>query len=92
MTEKRAEAIINIKNLIHNYEYIKSKCTSSRVIAVVKADSYGHGAVGVCRTLEEHGCDMFAVATAAEGMTLREAAGILMILVSVSFVISNGKK
>ena len=72
MTEKRAEAIINIKNLIHNYEYIKSKCTSSRVIAVVKADSYGHGAVGVCRTLEEHGCDMFAVATAAEGMTLRE--------------------
>ena len=72
MTEKRAQALINIENLIHNYKYIKSKCVSSRVIAVVKADSYGHGAVEVCRVLESNGCDMFAVATVAEGITLRD--------------------
>lgn len=72
MTEKRAQALINTENLIHNYKYIKSKCRTSRVIAVVKADSYGHGSVEVCRVLEEKGCDMFAVATVAEGVTLRE--------------------
>lgn len=72
MTEKRAQALINTENLMHNYKYIKSKCPSSRVIAVVKADAYGHGAVEVCRVLEENGCDMFAVATVAEGVILRE--------------------
>ena len=46
-----------------------------RVIAVVKADGYGHGAVPVARRLVGAGCDALAVATVAEAVELR-AAGI----------------
>ncbi len=42
------------------------------VIAVVKADSYGHGAVMVARTLREAGVSRFAVATIDEAIELRE--------------------
>jgi len=43
------------------------------VIAVVKADAYGHGAEAVSRAVLEAGADMLAVATVAEGTALRKA-------------------
>lgn len=43
------------------------------VIAVVKADAYGHGAKGVARALREAGVRKFAVAYVAEGAEVREA-------------------
>ena len=46
-----------------------------RVMAVVKADAYGHGAVTIARTLAEAGADWFGVATVEEGLELR-AAGV----------------
>lgn len=45
----------------------------AKVIAVVKADAYGHGAVEVARSLREAGCGAFAVATEDEGVSLRQA-------------------
>jgi len=48
---------------------------SRRVMAVVKADAYGHGAVRVANTLAEAGADWFGVATVEEALELR-AAGI----------------
>jgi len=47
----------------------------AQLIAVVKANAYGHGAVEVSRTLLRHGAERLAVATVAEGEELR-AAGI----------------
>ena len=49
-------------------------CTTSgtRFCAVVKANAYGHGAVPVARACRAVGVDMFAVATVAEGVALRE--------------------
>jgi len=44
-----------------------------QVIAVVKANAYGHGAVEVSRTLLRHGAEHLAVATLGEGLALREA-------------------
>ena len=44
-----------------------------RVIAVVKANAYGHGAIEVARTLLRHGVQQLAVATVSEGLALREA-------------------
>jgi alanine racemase len=44
-----------------------------RVIAVVKANAYGHGAIEVSRTLLRHGAEHLAVATLGEGLALREA-------------------
>ncbi|SHI22732.1 alanine racemase [Sporobacter termitidis DSM 10068] len=45
--------------------------TSCRLMAVVKADAYGHGAIGVARELEKAGVRAFAVATLSEGIALR---------------------
>ncbi len=43
------------------------------MIAVVKADAYGHGAVTVARALSSAGCDAFAVITLDEAVELRDA-------------------
>jgi alanine racemase len=48
---------------------------SRRVMAVVKADAYGHGLVTIARTLAEAGADWFGVATVEEALELR-AAGV----------------
>ena len=53
----------------------------STVIAVVKADGYGHGAVPVSRALLEAGADILAVALPAEGAELRQAGLTCPILV-----------
>ena len=44
----------------------------TRFCAVVKANAYGHGSVRVAQALRSVGVDMFAVATVAEGVRLRE--------------------
>ncbi|MDE0682455.1 MAG: alanine racemase [Candidatus Poribacteria bacterium] len=62
---------IDLGAIRRNAEAIKAY-TGKRLIAVVKADAYGHGVVPVTETL----CpvvDMFAVATIAEGVALRQA-------------------
>ena len=51
------------------------------VMAVVKADGYGHGAVRVAKSAVAHGADWLGVATAEEGMELREAGLSVPILV-----------
>lgn len=43
------------------------------ILAVVKANAYGHGAVEVAKTLEHAGCNFFGVALCEEGIELREA-------------------
>ena len=45
----------------------------TRMLCVVKADAYGHGAVQCARTMRNSGADAFAVATVDEGVELREA-------------------
>ena len=67
-------AEINLKALSHNFirttEIVGEKV---KVLAVVKADAYGHGAVMVRKTLQDLGCDLFGVATVDEALELREA-------------------
>jgi alanine racemase len=52
-----------------------------RMMGIVKAEAYGHGAVPVARTLEEEGIAMLAVALVEEGVALREAGIRVPILV-----------
>lgn len=73
MLKNRVEAVINTANLKHNFNLIQSMANGSRVIAVVKADAYGHGAVECAHVIEECGGDMFAVASAEEGAALRRS-------------------
>ena len=64
---------IDLSALAHNYKLLASRAPRSRLIAVVKANAYGHGAVPVVRHLRELGVDIFAVATSGEAAELRQA-------------------
>jgi len=69
------QAEINLDALEHNLALIKKSAGDKKsVLAVVKADAYGHGAVRVARTLEANGVDFLGVATCEEGMELRQAS------------------
>ncbi len=59
------------------------------LMAVVKADAYGHGAVPVALALRDIGVDFFAVATADEGAALRTAGVENRILVMTSLIPSS---
>jgi alanine racemase len=66
---------ISLSKLRRNYQRIRNLAGARRVMAVIKADAYGHGAVPVARCLAGCGVDWFGVATVEEALELR-AAGI----------------
>lgn len=66
-----AWAEIDLDNLKKNYEIIRKRVKDKKIISVVKADAYGHGAVEIAKELETLGSDYLAVATLEEGMELR---------------------
>ena len=68
---RSAYAEIDLDALAYNMRNIKSLVNNKEVIAVVKADCYGHGAVDVVPTLLENGASRLAVAVLTEGMELR---------------------
>jgi alanine racemase len=68
--ESRAE--INLDNLSFNIRAIQKKVSPSKVIPVVKADAYGHGAVPVSRHLQKEGFSTMAVSCLEEALELRE--------------------
>ena len=51
------------------------------ILAVVKANAYGHGAVEVAKELEAAGANIFGVATTEEGVELRQSGVSLPILI-----------
>ncbi|MBE7036232.1 MAG: alanine racemase [Ruminococcaceae bacterium] len=70
----RTWAEIDLEALRFNFHQIKSLLQkSTRVMAVVKADAYGHGAVPCAETLLDAGADYLAVATLEEALELRRA-------------------
>ena len=64
-------ATIDTGALNHNLERVRHWAPRSRVMAVIKANAYGHGLVSVAKALEA--ADAFAVARVDEGLTLRNA-------------------
>ncbi|MDP9467705.1 MAG: alanine racemase [Chloroflexota bacterium] len=71
----RAWLEIDHSALVSNLGVLRRLAGERSVIAVVKANAYGHGAIEVSRTLLRHGVERLAVATLDEGLALR-AAGI----------------
>jgi len=68
----RAE--IDLGALAHNFQVMRSLVGPHvKVMAVVKADAYGHGAIECSSRLENEGVDWFGVAIAEEGVALRKA-------------------
>ena len=65
---------INIENAAHNMREIRKNTPDGiKLLAVVKADAYGHGSVMLAPTLLASGADMLGVASIDEGVDLRQA-------------------
>ncbi len=71
--DARTWAEIDLGALLHNFKLAQK--TGKKVMCVVKANAYGHGAARCALFLEKHGADAFAVACLSEALELR-AAGI----------------
>ncbi|TDT63700.1 alanine racemase [Fonticella tunisiensis] len=66
-------AEINLDNFRHNFREVKRLAAGKKIIGVIKADGYGHGAVELARVLEEENVDYFAVAVITEAIELRKS-------------------
>jgi alanine racemase len=67
-------AEINLDDLAANFRSVKAFIGAGpKIMAVVKADAYGHGAVACAKRLEAEGVDWFGVALPEEGVELRQA-------------------
>jgi alanine racemase len=64
-------ATIDTAALRRNLDIVRARAPRSRVMAVIKANAYGHGLVAVAQALD--GADAFAVARVDEGLALRGA-------------------
>lgn len=73
---------INLGACRNNYKYYRSLLKpSTKLLVLMKANAYGHGAVKFARVMEEEGVDYMAVAYPVEGMELRNAGIHVPILV-----------
>lgn len=71
---QRAWVEIDLAALAHNVQQLKSLLSlQTQLLAVVKADAYGHGVVTVATTVLQSGASWLGVATVPEGIELREA-------------------
>jgi alanine racemase len=69
---RAAIAILSTQNLLHNVEVIRQKAPNKKVIAMIKANAYGHGLRSVAKRLEEF-VDLLGVASIDEALALRRA-------------------
>lgn len=69
----RAEAVIDLAAIRHNVGLLTSAAQGSCVMAVVKADGYGHGAIETARQARDAGAAWLGVALPSEARKLREA-------------------
>lgn len=66
---------VDLDAIRHNVAAIRRRIGSAKLMAVVKADAYGHGLAPVARTLMQCGVDAFAVANLAEALVVRQVGG-----------------
>ncbi len=74
MQRERAWVEVNVGAIVHNIRQIRGLLKAETdIMAVVKADAYGHGAVTVAKAALSAGASWLGVATIPEGIELREA-------------------
>ena len=87
-----AIAKINLKAVSHNVRLIKSHLSPNvQLFAAVKANAYGHGAIGIAKHLSTLGINWFGVATPTEAIQLHQADLVAKVLV-LNPVYSNIEK
>ncbi|MBQ1881917.1 MAG: alanine racemase, partial [Bacteroidales bacterium] len=71
--ETFAQMEISTKAALHNFKYFRSYLKKeTKLLILIKANSYGHGAVDFAKLMEKAGADYFAVAHPIEGIELRQ--------------------
>lgn len=73
MTPPAAEAVVDLAAIRHNVAVLAAAAPGAALMAVVKAEGYGHGAVEVARAALAAGAGWLGVCTVAEALELREA-------------------
>jgi alanine racemase len=87
MVTSLVELTIDLAALRHNYLQLRRRLSpGAKLLAVVKADAYGHGLVPAARTLAAAGAEYLGVASLEEGLALREAGLELPILLLMGVV------
>lgn len=69
---RAAIAILSTENMVHNLGVLRSKAASAKVIALVKANAYGHGLRSTSMRLEKAGVESLGVASIDEAIALRD--------------------
>jgi alanine racemase len=69
---KNITAVINVKALKHNLEYLRKK-SGTEVMPVLKANAYGHGIIEVAKICRGFGVRYIGVATLGEAMQIRDS-------------------
>jgi alanine racemase len=83
----RVWADIDLGAVEHNLGVVRARLRpGTKVLAVLKADAYGHGAVGFARHLEQVGIDMIGVGDSSEALELR-AAGVRVPIVILGAIV-----
>lgn len=80
---KAATAYINLEALQHNLQRVKQQAPESKIMAVVKANGYGHGLRHIAR--HALGADAFGVARIEEALQLRASGVVKPILLLEGF-------
>lgn len=77
-----AQLELSQSGMLNNYRYFRSKIKdTTKLLVLVKANSYGHGAVEFARSLEQAGADYLGVAFPVEGIELKKGGIKLPVLV-----------
>ena len=76
----RAAAVIDLAAARHNLGVMAARAGDAELMAVVKAEAYGHGMVPMARVAREAGATWLGVALPSEALTLRAAGDIGRIL------------
>ena len=84
----RVTATVDLAALRQNLARVRRIAPGSHIMAAVKADGYGHGALQVAQTLVKSGIDALAVACLEEAMHLRDA-GIMLPIALLEGVLSE---
>ena len=71
--EASKRVIVSRAALVHNFALCRRQANGAGIIALVKADAYGHGMLECARLFADLGAAGLAVADAVEGVALREA-------------------
>jgi alanine racemase len=81
MVTSMVDLTIDLAALEHNYRQLRHLCEPRvKMLAVVKADAYGHGLIPVGRRLARAGVDYLGVGSLEEGLALRRAGVSLPVL------------